>query len=167
MTSYFTLIGHSYERRKVKTCFWLILVCLPLFPLPSCRVIKTPEFKYFKQLKITQLGLTESTLNARLVYFNPNKFGYKISNFAVDIYINGELLGRSTSNLKIEVAKMASFDIPVELKVNMKNLPVNSWNLLTRNKVFITAKGFVMVGMKGIYKEVPVKYEGEQEIKLF
>jgi hypothetical protein len=62
---------------------------------------------------------------------------------------------------------MASFQIPVELKVNMKNLPVNSWNLITQKKVRIAAKGFVMVGVRGIYKEIPVTYEGDQELKIW
>lgn len=144
----------------------IFMLLLVLTPLLSCRVVKTPEFRQIQQVKLAQLGLSESTLTAQLVYFNPNKFGFKINGFNVDIYLNNQLLGKSVSNQKIEVAKMASFIMPVELKVNMKKLPLNTWNLLTKKKVMIAARGHVMVGVKGIFKQVPVNYEGEQELDL-
>ncbi len=150
----------------INTIYVTLILLLILAPVPSCRVIKAPEFRQVQQVKIAQLGLSESTLTAQLIYFNPNKFGFKINGFNVDIYINNQLLGKSVSNQKIEVAKMTSFIMPVELKVIMKKLPINTWNLLTKKKVLIAARGHVMVGVKGVYKSVPVNYEGEQELDL-
>jgi LEA14-like dessication related protein len=164
---YFTC--NFYEKKihpLFNTNFITLILLLMLAPLPSCRVVQAPEFRQIQQVKLAQLGLSESTLTAQLLYFNPNKFGFKINGFNVDIYINNQLLGKSVSNQKIEVAKMASFIMPVELKVNMQKLPINAWNLITKKKVNIAAKGYVMVGIKGIYKSVPVNYEGEQELDV-
>jgi LEA14-like dessication related protein len=153
---------------QVKGAVIPLILCFGLsLPLPSCRSFKTPELKYFQQVKLSQIGLSKSTMTAQVVCYNPNKFGYKIKNFGVDIYINNHFLGRSTSSQLINVAKMASFTLPVEMKINMKNLPINTWNIITKKKVRINAKGTVMVGLRGLYKEVPVKYEGEQELNLF
>jgi LEA14-like dessication related protein len=140
---------------------WVLII--PLL-LPSCRIVKEPEFKRMQNLNLSQIGLSESTLTAELVYFNPNKFGYKIRGFEAEIEVNNRKLGRSISTREINVDKMASFRIPVELKINMKNLPLNSWNLLTKDSVTFSANGFVMVGVKGIFKQIPVHYEGKQKV---
>ena len=134
--------------------------------LPSCRIIKEPEFKKLQKVKLSQIGLIESTLTAELVFFNPNKFGYKIKSFEAEIEMNNRGLGRTVSTKETDVAKMASFYIPVELKVNMRNIPINSWNLLTKDSVMFSAKGFVLVGKKGLYKQVAVDYKGNQKIDL-
>ena len=133
--------------------------------LPSCRIVKEPEFKRIEKVRLSQIGLSESTLTAELVYFNPNKFGYKIRSFEANIEVNNRSLGRTVSNIEINVAKMTSFRVPVELKVNMGNLPMNSWNLLTKDSVTLKATGTVMVGMKGIYKPVRVNYIGKQKVE--
>jgi LEA14-like dessication related protein len=153
-----------YSARKWNTSLFLAFFCAAL--LPSCRIVKEPEFKGLEKVQLSQIGLSESTLTAELVYFNPNNFGYKIRGFEADIWVNNKTLGRTASKKEINVAKMASFRIPVELKVNMRNLPINSWNLLTKDSVTFKAKGFVMVGMKGVYKELSVNYEGRQKVEL-
>lgn len=144
-------------------CMILWVLITPLL-LPSCRIVKEPEFKRMQNLNLSQIGLSESTLTAELVYFNPNKFGYKIRGFEAEIEVNNRKLGRSISSREINVDKMASFRIPVELKINMRNLPLNSWNLLTKDSITFSANGFVMVGVKGIFKQIPVHYEGKQKV---
>lgn len=134
--------------------------------LPSCRIVKGPEFKSLQNFKLAQIGLSESTITADLVFYNPNKYGYKIRSFEADIQINKRLLGRSVSNKEIEIAKLASFSIPVEMKVSMKNLPLNTWNLITKDSITVNADGFVMVGIKGVYKQIPIHYEGKQKVEF-
>jgi len=141
-----------------------VFLCLAL---PSCRFIKEPEFKGVQQLQVSQLGLTESTLKGELVYFNPNKYNYKIRSYKMDLFLNYRELGQTISNQLIQVDKMSTFFIPIELKVSMKNLPFNTWNILTKDSVHVMARGHVMVEFKGILKELPVRYEGKQKVGLF
>jgi LEA14-like dessication related protein len=153
---------HLIHKIRIST---LIISISTFLLLPSCRIVKEPEFRRIEKIRLSQIGLSESTLTAELVYFNPNKFGYKIRSFEADIEVNNRLLGRTASNSEINVAKMTSFRVPVELKVNMGNLPLNSWNLLTKDSITFKATGSVMVGMKGIYKPVRINYKGKQKVE--
>jgi LEA14-like dessication related protein len=135
--------------------------------LPSCRLVQEPEFKGVQKFKVSQLGLTESTLKGELVYFNRNKFNYKIRSYKMDLFINYRELGQTSSNQLIQVDKMSTFFIPIELKVSMKNLPLNTWNIITKDSVHVMARGHVMVEFKGMLKELPVRYEGKQKVDLF
>ena len=150
----------------VKRFFLMLLPALLCLPLPSCRVIQVPEYRAFKELKLAQVGLKESTLSLKLVYFNPNPFGYKIRNFSADIYIDQIHLGKTSSSELIHIAKKSEFTIPMELKVNMKNIPLHSLNLLLHKKINIRLNGSAMVGVNKLYKEIPIQYEGEQELKI-
>lgn len=143
------------------------LTLLLALTLPSCRIVQEPEFKGVQKLKVSQLGLTESTLKGELVYFNPNKFNYKIRSYKMDLFINYRELGQTSSNQLIQVDKMSTFFIPIELKVSVKNLPLNTWNIITKDSVHVMARGYVMVEFKGILKELPVRYEGKQKVDLF
>jgi LEA14-like dessication related protein len=149
------------------TLGFISLTILLALALPSCRLIQEPEFKGVQKLKVSQLGLTESTLKGELVYFNPNKFNYKIRSYKMDLFINYRELGQTASNQLIQVDKMSTFFIPIELKVSMKNLPLNTWNIMTKDSVHVMARGHVMVEFKGILKELPVRYEGKQKVDLF
>ncbi|MBU6157796.1 MAG: LEA type 2 family protein [Bacteroidetes bacterium] len=152
--------------RSVRQLLTAFIVLFFLLPLPSCRVIQTPEYRAFKELKLSQVGLKESTLSLKLVYFNPNPFGYKIKNFSADIYVDGIHLGKTNSSEFIHVAKKADFSIPMEIKVNMKNIPLHSLNLLLHKKINIRLSGSALVGVNKLYKEIPIQYEGEQELKI-
>ena len=144
--------------------FVINLSIVSVFLLPSCRMVKGPEFKSLENFKLAQVGLTESTITADLVFYNPNKYGYKIRSFEADIQLDKKQLGRSVSSKEIEIAKLASFKIPVEMKVNMRNLPINTWNIFTKDSVTVNADGFVLVGIKGVYKQIPIHYEGKQKV---
>jgi LEA14-like dessication related protein len=145
---------------------FIILCLITILLLPSCRMVKGPEFKSLENFKLAQFGLSESTITADLVFFNPNKYGYKIRSFEADIQLNKRLLGRSVSNKEIEIDKLAPFRIPVEMKVNMRNLPLNTLNLFTKDSVTVNADGFVLVGIKGVYKQIPIHYEGKQKVSF-
>ena len=145
----------------------LIFSIIFLMALPSCRLVKEPEFKGFQKFNLSQFGLSESTLKGELIYFNPNNFKYNVRSYKLDLFLNYRELGQTSSNQLIKVDKMSTFFIPVELKVSMKNLPLNSWNIITKDSVHVIAKGHVMVEFMGFLKEVPVKYEGKQKVDLF
>jgi len=143
----------------------LIFISL-LFLLPSCKIFTTPEYRDFRNFKVSKLGLKESTLTMELLYYNPNKIGFEIQKSDIDIYIDGLYLGKSTSDSLIKVDKLSEFTIPISLNTDMKNVFKNAWNLLVHKSVLVKAKGTVNAGAIGLFKSFEVDYEGRHELTL-
>jgi len=134
--------------------------------LSSCKVFKVPEYKDFRNLKISGIGLKEFTLTMEMVYHNPNKFGFEIKKSDLDIYVDGLYLGKSFTDTLIHVDKKSDFIIPISLKADMKNIVKNAWNMLSHKSVLVQAKGTVNAGAIGLFKTFNIDYEGRHELSL-
>jgi LEA14-like dessication related protein len=146
--------------------------CLPaaLFPillLFSCNSFKVPEYKEFKNFNVDKMGFAESTVTMDLVYYNPNKIGFQVKRTEADVYIDGVYLGKAISDTLIHVAKKSDFVIPMKIKTDMKNVMKNAWSAMTSKTVLVKAKGTIKAGVAGIFKTIPLDYEGRHEVSLF
>jgi len=144
----------------------LMVLFLLVTLLSSCKVFKVPEYKDFRNLKISRIGLKESTMTMELVYHNPNKFAFDIKKSDLDIYVDGLYLGKSVSDSLIHVDKKSDFILPVSLRTDMKNIIKNAWNMLSHKSVLVQAKGTVNAGTIGFFKTFNVDYEGRHELSL-
>lgn len=102
-----------------------------------------------------------------LVYTNPNKVGFQVKRTEADVYIDGTYLGRMSSDSLIRVAKKSEFIIPVQVRTDMKNLLKNAWSAFSNRSVLVQAKGTLTAGVGGVFKTIPLNYEGRHEMHLF
>lgn len=144
-----------------------ILTIFPLLLLISCNAFKMPEYKDFKNLKVEKWGMAESTVTMDLVYYNPNKIGFQVKRTEADVYVDGVYLGKAISDTLIKVAKRSDFVIPLRIKADMKNVFKNAWSALSNKTVLIKANGTISAGVAGIFKSIPMNYEGRHEMGLF
>jgi len=102
-----------------------------------------------------------------LVYHNPNKIGFQVKRTESDIYVDGVYLGHAVSDTIIKVDKKSDFIIPIQVQTDMKNLYKNAWSALTNKSVLVKAKGTITAGVAGVFKTIPLDYEGRHEMTLF
>jgi LEA14-like dessication related protein len=133
-----------------------------LFILPSCVSLKEPDFKGIENIRVSRLGLNESTLNLDLHYFNPNKSKLKLKQAEGDAWLDGNLLGHFTIDTLIKIPANGDFRLPVMLEMNMKKLLQNSTALLLKNEVTLRVEGKAKVGKGAIFINYPIRYEGKQ-----
>lgn len=133
----------------------------------SCNSFKTPEYKEFRNLSYGGLGFSESIIKMELVYTNPNRFGFQVKRTEVDVYVDDVYLGRAISDSLIKVDRKSDFVIPMTIKTDTKNLFKNSWSALLNKTVLIRATGTITAGVAGIFKTIPLTYEGRHETSLF
>ena len=131
------------------------------------QLFKDPEFVEARNFKIQSLGLKSSTVRADLVYYNPNSFGLKLKNADLDVFVDDRFVGHSVVDSLIDIPARDSFALPVKLDVEMKNLFPNALSLLTQHEVTLGVKGKARIGKGGIFLNVPVNYQGKQELNLF
>jgi len=84
----------------------------------------------------------------------------------LDIYINGVFLGHSTQEYQVTIPKKDQFVIPVVLVVDMKNLLKNGLTALLNKQVMLKVTGSVRVGKANLFRNIPVNYEGPQEVEF-
>ncbi len=133
----------------------------------SCNSFKIPEYKEFQNLRLESIGLNETTVYMELLYNNPNRIGFRVSHTEADVYVDDVYLGRAFSDTLIKVARKSDFIIPLRIKTDMKNVFKNAWSALSSREVTVRASGVITAGVGGLYKTIPLAYEGKHEVGLF
>ncbi len=136
----------------------LYLVGALLIFVSSCREPKDLVFKEYKNLRAENIGFSDADLKVDLVYYNPNGIGLELNKVDLDLYVDGNYLGKSTQNVQVSIPARKDFTLPLSIKVDMKNLLKNGLNTLFNKAVNIRLLGSVKVGKAGIYKNVKVDY---------
>lgn len=144
----------------------LSLLAVMTILLLSCSTPKELEYRDFKNFTINKVGFASSTAKMDMIYYNPNNFGLQLKKTDLDIYINGVFLGHSTQEYQVTIPKKDQFVIPVVLVVDMKNLLKNSLTALLNKEVMVKVTGSVRVGKANLFMNIPVNYEGLQEVEF-
>lgn len=113
------------------------------------------------------MGFSESVIKMELVYTNPNRFGFQVRKTEADVYVDDVYLGRAISDTLIKVDRKSDFVIPLKIQTDTKNMLKNSWQALTNKTVLIRATGTITAGVAGIFKTIPLAYEGRHETSFF
>ena len=101
-----------------------------------------------------------------LVYNNPNNFGLQLRRTDLDIFINGNLLGHSSSDTLITIPRRDQFTLPIMFDADMKNLLKNIFNTVLNKEFTLKVAGSLKVGKANVFISVPVNYEGKQKFGL-
>jgi len=138
----------------------LIIVCTC-----SCRQPKQLVYQNVQNFKLKQAGLQQTEVSLDIRLFNPNNYGMKLKDADVDVFVNGNRLGKMQVNEFFAVPGLDTFSMPVMLSVDLKNAVPNVLQLLLSPEVDIKLAGTVKAGRHGVYVRVPVNYEGKQDIR--
>ncbi|HKP32629.1 MAG TPA: LEA type 2 family protein [Chitinophagaceae bacterium] len=142
------------------------LLILGLAGVIACGKPKQPEYIDFENVRVERLGLTESKVGVDVRFYNPNPFNIQLRSADFDVFFNDKFIGHSTLDTLIRIPKLDTFYIPVDMKVNIKDLMKNAVQLLLNPEVMIKVKGNAKVGKGGIFKNFPVDYEGKERIDV-
>ena len=147
-------------KNKISIVF---LTCIFAVSFYSCKSFKQPDFKGIENLKLSKLGLSQSTLKLDLVYYNPNNSKLQLKSAEGDAWLEGNLLGHFSMDTLIKIPALADFILPLKLEMNMKKLVQNSAVLLLKNEILLKVEGKAKVGKGSIFVNYPIHYEGKQK----
>ena len=144
----------------------LILVPATLF-LVSCKSgnIREPEYREIQNVHIEDVGLLQTTAGFDMVYYNPNDFGVQLTNARGDIYIDNMYFGRFGIKDKVSVGKRNEFIVPALIKMDNISAIKNHKEIFQKKQAVIRIEGYATVRKAGFNKEVPIKYEGIQDLE--
>ena len=138
-----------------------------LISLPSCRVLKEPQFRSIENLSIENIGASGSILSMDMNFFNPNKTGVKLKKVEADVYLNDTFLGHFRTDSLLRLKRKAEFALPVKLSIDLKNMLKYSLLILQNEAVVLKLNGKAKIGKAFIYVQHPFRYEGTHAISDF
>lgn len=137
--------------------------------LASCASsnVQEPEYRDIRNIRMVDLGVLQSTAGIDLIYYNPNNFGVTLSEARGDVYIDNEYLGRFSLAEKVQVGKRSEFVVPATIKVDMIGAVKNHRDIYKKKEAMIRIEGMVRVKRSGISRDVPIRYQGIQNLERF
>lgn len=91
----------------------------------------------------------------------------QLKNTDLDIYINGILLGHSSSDTLINIPRKGTFILPVKFEVDMKNAFKHAFNTLMGKEITLRLEGKIRAGKGNVFLMFPVKYETQEKFSLW
>jgi LEA14-like dessication related protein len=131
----------------------------------SCRPLREPEYRGIDNLRVTKLGLSKSTLNLDIHYYNPNKSRLKVKKAEGEAWIENNFLGRFSIDTLIHIPAKGDFRLPVKLEVDMSRIFGNSIMALLLNEVTVKVEGSARLGKGFVYINYPLRYTGKHRLK--
>jgi LEA14-like dessication related protein len=144
-----------------------LISSLILMLLISCSTPRELEYQDYKNFKMNGMGFTTSKVSMDLQYYNPNNFGLQLRKTELDIFVNNNFLGHSSSDTLINIPRRDTFLLPIKFDLDMKNAFKNAFNTMMGNEVTVKVTGRVKVGKANVYMSMPVNYEGKHKFPLF
>ena len=147
-------------KSRLFPCF---LYLLPVLFFMSCGDLKEPDFKSIENVRVSKLGLTESTLSLHLNYFNPNKFRIKLEESGRGSLDRNNYLGHFTIDTMIDIPANGAFRLPVKLQVDMARIFKNSFLSFLAREVTIKVEGRGPGWAKVLFISITDLVRGEAE----
>jgi len=129
--------------------------------------IKEPEYRDIRDVRLINVGLLQTTAGVDLIYYNPNNFGVQLNEVRGDVYIDNHYLGRFTIDEKVDVGKRREFVVPAIIKLDNIGAIKNQRELWKKKEAMVRIEGSARVKRSGIGINVPIRYEGMQNIERF
>ena len=143
----------------------LFFVALFVLAMASCKNMKDPVFKGIENVKMGQVGVTESLVTLDIRYHNPNNFNGSLKQAEGDAWMDSTYLGHFSADSTIHIPANGEFLVPVRLMMDMKQILKNSFAALMNEEVMLRIKGSARAGRSGFYKNFSLNYEGKQNLR--
>ena len=113
---------------------------------------------------VQNFSIKQSAVSLDICMYNPNRYSLKLKDADVDVFLNGTKLGKLRLDGQPAIPKLDTFLLPVMLDVNLLAALPNALQLMMNSTVDVKLTGAIKAGRHGIYINVPVNYEGQQDI---
>jgi len=131
----------------------------------SCAKPKSFDYLGFQNVKVLNWGIKESTIGMDVQFYNPNA-RLQLKRAEVDVHINNKFLGRTVIDSLIDIPRKDTFIIPMTMVVESFSAVSGIMQTISDTSVLVKLEGKATVGKSGVFFNYPIKYEGNQKIKL-
>jgi LEA14-like dessication related protein len=142
----------------------LIAFALIVVGLAACTKPQDLQFIDVQNVRMINLGLTESTVGLDVRFYNPNKQQVKLKDAAVKVYANSTYLGDTHMDSTITIPRRDTFSIPLTMQIPTLTAIGKVMQSLSDSTVDIKVDGTVKMGKAGVFINYPIHYERKQRL---
>jgi LEA14-like dessication related protein len=144
-----------------KSFFPLFLIVL----LTACGKMKDPVFKGIENVKVNEVGMSESTITLDIRYHNPNNFKGLLKQAEGDAWMDSTYLGHFIVDSSVHIPANSEFLVPVKMAVDMKKMLKHSLAAFLNENVLLRITGQARAGKSGFYRNFSLNYQGMQNLR--
>ena len=153
------LVSNTFLMKKT---YFVLLAILFLF---SCSRPKDLVYQKTQNFGVQTSGLKQTQVTMDVCLYNPNNYRLKLKDANLDVFINGNPVGKMSVKERISIPKLDTFSIPVTLNVNLQNAFSNALEILFNGEVNLKLTGSLKASRHGVYITIPVDYESKQDLR--
>jgi len=152
--------------------YYFISFIVFLFLLSGCSKPKKPNFQKVKSVEAIQIDKNKITVEAVLLFTNPNGIGGYVQQIAVDVKANNLDVGKVLTTKGIKIPAKNEFEVPFKVDLPYDDLRKSEKGLINQviaslflKKVLVEYEGIVTFEFLGSNLDVPFSHQ--EEVKLF
>lgn len=149
---------------------FLLLLASTLLLFTACENIQKPTFQKLRNVKVKDITSTEVILTADAILHNPNPLGLTLAGTNIDIFIEGEKMGKAEQTAKSSIPAQNDFTVPIIAKIPLKafkkDLLGTALSILGSKKMDVQYKGTVTLEALDIEVDVPIDETEKVKIAL-
>lgn len=134
--------------------------------LGSCKPKEDVQLRKIKDIVVD--ATTDPLLRANALLYNPNNIRMTVKKIDMEIFVDGKKAAVIDQRLKIKVPAKAEFTVPLEVKLNLKELGFldTVLSMIGGKRMKIQYKGSIRLQYGGVPFTVPVDYKDEIQIRF-
>lgn len=139
---------------------------LMLLAIASCKPKEDVQLRRINDIVVD--ATTEPMLRANAILYNPNNLRMMVKKIDLEVFVDGKKAAVIDQQLKIRVPAKNEFTIPLEVKLNLKEIGLmdTMFAIIGGKKMQIHYKGTIRLQKSGVPFNVPVNYKEEVRIRL-
>jgi len=130
----------------------------------ACTRPQDLQFIDVQNVRMINVGFTESTIGLDIRFYNPNKQQVKLKDVEAKVYANSAYLGDTQMDTMITVPRRDTFSIPLTMKISTLTALGKVAESLNDSTVDIQVDGNVKMGKAGVFINYPIHYKQQQKI---
>ncbi len=142
----------------------ILAALMILTAINSCTKPQDLQFIDVQNIRMINLGLTESTVGLDVRFYNPNKQQVKLKDVNTKVYANSAYLGTTSMDSTVTVPRRDTFAIPLTMKIPTLTAIGKLMQGLQDSTVDIKVEGSVKMGKAGVFLNYPIRYESRQKL---
>lgn len=123
----------------------------------GCKKVKDFQFKNIASWKIRSLDLNKGSVDAELLFYNPNRFAVTFKHLEGNVALEGKDFGYCTSDTSLKIEPEQNFILPVTVNVKPSAALSAGFLLLSQDSVNVGFDGVARVGRSGIFINYKLK----------
>ena len=134
------------------------------FGINACTKPQDLKFIDIQNIRMINLGLTESTVGLDVRFYNPNRQQVRLKDASAKVYANSTYLGDTHMDSSVSVPRRDTFSIPLTMKIPTLTAIGKLMQSLSDSTVDIKVEGSVKMGKAGVFISYPLHYERRQKL---